>query len=749
MASPHQLPAGLSPDSIDVVSEAATIFARVQYAPSADTPDSANKIAPRDLPAATDPLKHKLQNARAALHTLPDITRTIPEQEAEIKLVQAKIERQRAALQKLKEFGLKFAAESAATGDGDVEMSGTTAGGAEGAQGGTTANIRGSDRSAMVSVGHAVQSSEQGINEIKPPSKRKVHFVLDDSQTPVADSATVRRDSVGSNSAVQGYGVNNKNGQLLASPSPDSGGSVSPMQQTTPDLATVFMVDGANESEDSVTMLTTPELEIEANTSAENTGDVVTVTKASGFDNSQALVNTDDDDDQGPITELSQSAKANGKDVALMESPEALVSGPAADVITEHGRSHDAAIMAEVSGTATSSLSPDMSEDDSPTVSTCDIHDTCENIKVPDGTVDESSFHNAALEDMNHQSTHEQQYTDFTPGGSRERPVEDIDEQSPLKRLHDDVAPFIKSPTWPVEDANDQPPAKRQRIDAASQSNTEQSAHHNGEQFGDAASQRETRLASDGDGSKPELERSHPPAVAPAPVPTSTDWSKLTVVNLRKELSKRGLPIKGVKTLLVQRLREFDMTQALNKPAEEEGDGGPAFAEPEFEGMVKGDGVGQASEALADTINSPENDVSATARNGYRDQDVENLEGLVDDVIFADDVGPANVYHAQAMEKNYINHPHECSDSATAGSFAEGMMQDDLQWQDDTYEEVVLLTTPDPNSPRAECSVRCDGDADISLDSVEAPAIEPGMDNGTPPRFTGSGTMWTRATPAR
>ncbi|KAJ4388086.1 hypothetical protein N0V93_008691 [Gnomoniopsis smithogilvyi] len=138
MASPHQLPAGLSPDSIDVVSEAATIFARVQYTPSADTADSANKIAPRDMPTATDPLKHKLQNARAALHTLPDITRTIPEQEAEIKLVQAKIERQRAALQKLKEFGLQFAAESATKGDGDVEMSGTAAGGAEGAQGGNS-----------------------------------------------------------------------------------------------------------------------------------------------------------------------------------------------------------------------------------------------------------------------------------------------------------------------------------------------------------------------------------------------------------------------------------------------------------------------------------------------------------------------------------------------------------------------------------------------------------------------------------
>lgn len=137
MPAQHPLPAGLSPDSIDVVSELATILARVHYASSADTADPANKIAIRDLPTATDPLKHKLQNARAALHTLPDITRTIPEQEAEIKLVQARIERQRAALEQLKEFGLKYATETAAKGDGDadVEMSGTSVTGAEGAHG--------------------------------------------------------------------------------------------------------------------------------------------------------------------------------------------------------------------------------------------------------------------------------------------------------------------------------------------------------------------------------------------------------------------------------------------------------------------------------------------------------------------------------------------------------------------------------------------------------------------------------------
>lgn len=138
MASPHQLPGGLTPDSIDVPSELATVLARVRYAPSNDPSDTANTIALRDLPAATDPLKHKLQSARAVLHTLPDITRTISEQEAEIQRVQAKIERQRATLLQLKQFGLKFAAETAKA-DGDIQMSGTVVvGGAKGAQGGSS-----------------------------------------------------------------------------------------------------------------------------------------------------------------------------------------------------------------------------------------------------------------------------------------------------------------------------------------------------------------------------------------------------------------------------------------------------------------------------------------------------------------------------------------------------------------------------------------------------------------------------------
>ncbi|KAK7707576.1 hypothetical protein SLS64_007095 [Diaporthe eres] len=141
-ANPHALPAGLTPDSVDVPSELYTILSRLRYAdkngastngdgdsnkPGANTPagglpgstPSGGAIAPangtdtktlstKDLTAATDPLKHKIQRARAAVHTLPDITRTIPEQEAEIKEWQDKIESQRKVLQQLKEFGIQF-----------------------------------------------------------------------------------------------------------------------------------------------------------------------------------------------------------------------------------------------------------------------------------------------------------------------------------------------------------------------------------------------------------------------------------------------------------------------------------------------------------------------------------------------------------------------------------------------------------------------------------------------------------------
>lgn len=161
MAS-HPLPGGLSPDTIDVCSELATIIARVRYAdnktgpgasanggdaaaanqpggpsaagaattassPSGDDAQNGVLLSPRDIPAATDHLKHKIQRARAAVHTLPDIRRSIPEQDAEIAALEAKIAQQRAVLLQLKDFGLQFAAENSRKADGDIEMGGTGA----------------------------------------------------------------------------------------------------------------------------------------------------------------------------------------------------------------------------------------------------------------------------------------------------------------------------------------------------------------------------------------------------------------------------------------------------------------------------------------------------------------------------------------------------------------------------------------------------------------------------------------------
>ncbi|KUI61687.1 hypothetical protein VP1G_08860 [Cytospora mali] len=158
-ANPHPLPGGLSPDSIDVPSELYTILSRVRYTdksgtatasgdgepgkpggantpaagPSGATPaaggadgaagggnPASKPLSTKDLVAATDPLKHKIQRARAAVHTLPDIERSIPEQEAEIREWENKIARQREVLQQLKEFGIQFS-----HGSSDIEMGGT------------------------------------------------------------------------------------------------------------------------------------------------------------------------------------------------------------------------------------------------------------------------------------------------------------------------------------------------------------------------------------------------------------------------------------------------------------------------------------------------------------------------------------------------------------------------------------------------------------------------------------------------
>ncbi|KAK3689605.1 RNA polymerase II transcription mediator complex subunit 9-domain-containing protein [Podospora appendiculata] len=65
-------------------------------------------LSVKELPGATDNLKHKLQRARAAVKTLPDVGRTISQQEVEIAELEARRRKQVEMLMGLKEEGLQF-----------------------------------------------------------------------------------------------------------------------------------------------------------------------------------------------------------------------------------------------------------------------------------------------------------------------------------------------------------------------------------------------------------------------------------------------------------------------------------------------------------------------------------------------------------------------------------------------------------------------------------------------------------------
>lgn len=88
----------------------------------------------KELPAAADSIRHRLQRARDRItQELPDMTRTIAEQEAEMAALVDKIRRQRAELEKLKEFGAKaeMAAATAAAGSVPPTTSSDQGGGGE------------------------------------------------------------------------------------------------------------------------------------------------------------------------------------------------------------------------------------------------------------------------------------------------------------------------------------------------------------------------------------------------------------------------------------------------------------------------------------------------------------------------------------------------------------------------------------------------------------------------------------------
>ncbi|KAK5625243.1 hypothetical protein RRF57_000959 [Xylaria bambusicola] len=153
--NPLPLPEALNPDALDVLSELANLLTRLRALPTTTTtattaPSTTSGATPaaaptshatptptallssqasssrktgeltlKEIPVATDALKHRFQRARNLIKTtLPDLDRGIAEQEVEIKALEARIARQRDTLAKLREVGERLAVVQG-EGDGD------------------------------------------------------------------------------------------------------------------------------------------------------------------------------------------------------------------------------------------------------------------------------------------------------------------------------------------------------------------------------------------------------------------------------------------------------------------------------------------------------------------------------------------------------------------------------------------------------------------------------------------------------
>ncbi|KND89407.1 hypothetical protein TOPH_06073 [Tolypocladium ophioglossoides CBS 100239] len=131
---PLALPNTLSPDDLDTLSELSIVLAKVRVGIQSSagitgtTPGGVvssthgQQLSFKDVPGATDGLKHKLQHARAQVCALPDMDRSIAEQEHEIREIEARIERQRALLERLREGGVRFGKDDSVAGDVRMEM---------------------------------------------------------------------------------------------------------------------------------------------------------------------------------------------------------------------------------------------------------------------------------------------------------------------------------------------------------------------------------------------------------------------------------------------------------------------------------------------------------------------------------------------------------------------------------------------------------------------------------------------------
>lgn len=438
------------------------------------------------------------------------------------------------------------------------------------------ADALGGDLYGNMGVGEAIQSLDQGVYKVKPSNRRTVHFLLPGSQRPATRFVVEDEGSMVVEPTAQGYGVGCEDGQLSDGTFPSGCGSVTPYQQRAQNLADISMMDGASEEVSSFPLLAGHDPEIEANMPAQTTGDFGMMADATG-PNLQPISDADDAlardflsvGDQGPITDLSYSAEKHGKNIVMAGVAEEIsksgISFPEPDQPTEiHG---EEVTMRKSPRPAPSTLSLGLTEGKPAVDSAAESRDLIEDMDMSD-----------ISENMNEQGWSKQQQTDATLVARFHEPSFAC-EQSTLVHQHVDAATSIKSPKRLLHGDNEQSLAKRQRDEVAPKS----------ESSNEAAPRREARLTFNGDLGT--TERAHPIIIAPPPIPAMTDWSSFTVAKLRKELTKRGLAPGGVKTVLVQRLTDYDAIRAMKEPAVEADDGGLTLAESESAIQAKGKGV--------------------------------------------------------------------------------------------------------------------------------------------------------------
>ncbi|KAI1346491.1 RNA polymerase II transcription mediator complex subunit 9-domain-containing protein [Xylaria sp. FL0043] len=159
---PLPLPEALNPDALDVLSELAHLLTRLRAlpttAPSTAAPTTTGGTTPsqsttahaatptptallssqvsasrknggtgggelslKEIPVATDALRHRFQRARTLIRTaLPDLERDVAAQQVEIAALEARIARQRDTLAKLREVGERLAVvRGEGEGEGD------------------------------------------------------------------------------------------------------------------------------------------------------------------------------------------------------------------------------------------------------------------------------------------------------------------------------------------------------------------------------------------------------------------------------------------------------------------------------------------------------------------------------------------------------------------------------------------------------------------------------------------------------